>query len=257
MASLEHQLFKKIPLDPSVVDDCKIVNQEKFVSLVEKALADVELPSKEVIVGLNEEKTYLLASASVDDLSGLAPYEPDQLYVAVKETGSQLAAVEKSLVDGYSKVLEALGFKVSGFIPLALSLANLTKEKEMPHLIICMEDDELVFVLVKEGGVVPFSATYPSGHVLESATTVLEFVKEKYQTTDIKKIYVYSEKSSQVTKTLKEAKLLVEELNVDPPEFCKLISLLQFDDPDLIIHPGSSAPRRPTVLAKFISRLRR
>ncbi len=256
LASSERQLFKKIPLETSVVDDCKIINQEGFVALVEKALAEVKLPGREVIVGLNEEKTYLLESVSVNDLSGLAPYEVDQLYIATKglspdggglSPGSQLAAVEKTLVDGYAQALTALGFRVEGFVPLALALANLTKEKEAPHLIVCLEDDELVFVLVKEGGGVPFSATYPAEHVLESTTAVLEFVREKYQTTDIKKIYVCGEKSDQVAKTLKEAKLLVEELKADPPEFCKLISLLQFDDRELTIHPESVAPKRPKL----------
>ena len=268
IAAPERNLFKKITLEPSVVDDCQIADQEKFVALVEKELANVELPSREVIVGLNEEKTYLLEGASVDDLSGLAPYEIDQLYVAVKERGSrkglspdggglspggQLAAVEKTLVDGYSQALEALGFKVLGFVPLALALANLTKEQEKPHLIVCLEDDELVFVLVKESGVVPFSATYPSEHILESTTAVLEFVKEKYQTTDVKKIYICGEKSGEVSTTLKEAKLLVEESKIDPSEFCKLVSLLGFEDPDLTIRSGSAAPDL-SVLAKFISR---
>ncbi len=249
LALPESQLFKKISLDPSVVDDCKIIDQEKFVALVEKALADVELPSKEIIIGLNEEKTYLLESASVEDLSGLAPYEPDQLYTVVKDR--QIVAVEKALVDSYSSALSALGFEVRGFVPLALSLANLTKEKEAPHLIVCLEDEELVFVLVKEGGAVPFSATYPAKHILEATIAVLEFVKEKYQTTDIKKVYVCGEKSDQVAKTLKEAKLLVEELKIDPPEFCKLVSLLQFDDRELVIRPGvvskTGLPRLPTL----------
>ncbi len=245
LASLECQLFKKIPLGSSIVDDCEITNQEDFVVLVEKSLAEVELPEREIVVGLNEEKTYLLEGASVGDLSGLAPYEPDQLYIIQNPKTPQIAAVEKALVDGYAQALEGLGFRVEGFVPLALSLAGLTKEKETPHLIVCLEDDELVFVLVKEGGVVPFSATYPAEHILESTTAVLEFVKAKYQTTDIKKLYVCGEKSDQVVKTLKEAKLLVEDLKVGPPEFCKLISLLQFNDPDLTIRPGESpAPKR-------------
>jgi len=243
LASPGRQLFKKIPLNLSVVDDCEITNQKDFGALVEKALTEVELPGREVIVGLNEEKTYLLESASVEDLSGLAPCEPDQLYIAQNPKAPQIVAVEKTLVDGHARALTALGFRVEGFVPLALALAGLTKEKETPHLIVCLEDDELVFVLVKEGGAVPFSATYPAANILESTTAVLEFVKEKYQTTDIKKIYVCGEKSGQIAKTLGEAKLLSEELKIDPPEFCKPVSLLQFNNPNLTLRPDSSVAK--------------
>jgi hypothetical protein len=257
IAAPERNFFKKIPLDLSLVDDCIVVNQEKFVELVKKELAEMKMPLRKIRVGLNEEKTYLLKSVSVDDLSGLAPYEIDQLYVAQNPKIPQIVAVEKALVDGYSKTLEGLGFKVEGFIPLALSLANLTKGCEKPHLIVCLEDDELVFVLVKESGAVPFSATYPADSVLKSTTTVLKFVKEKYQTTDIKKIYICGEKSNQIVKTLEGAKLLVEELKVDPPEFCKLLALLRFNDSDLIIHPGPLASRRSNFLGIFAKKVKK
>lgn len=257
IAAPERNLFQKIPLDSSVVDDCKITNQEGFVALVEKSLTGVELPSKEVLVGLNEEKTYLLESASADDLSGLAPYEIDQLYVTQNPKIPQLAAVEKELVDGYLEVLQKLGFKVSGFVPLALTLAGLTKGQEKTHLIVCLEDNELVFVLVKEGGAVPFSATYPADNILESTTAVLEFSKEKYQITDIKKLYVCGEDAERVAEILKKAGLVVEVLDIKPPEFCKPVSLLQLDDQELVIHPGSVAPKylKLPKLPKLFTRL--
>jgi len=179
LALPEQKLFKKIPLSPSV---------EELVASVEKGLAGIELPSNEVIVGLNEGQ---------------------------------------KLTDAHSKTLETLGFKVTGFIPLALSLANLTKGKETPHLIVCLEDDELVFILVKKGGEVVFSATYPAKHILEATTAVLEFSKEKYQTTDIKKLYICGENAKLVAEALKKAGLMVEISNLEPSNFIKPLSLLQ------------------------------
>lgn len=205
LVSLEQRLFKKIPLSPSVIADYKITDQKGFVTLVEKALVGIELPSNEVVVGLNEGE---------------------------------------GLADNYSQALEALGFKVRSFVPLALSLANLTHEKETPHLIVCMEDDELVFVLVNEGGKVIFSATYPTEHILEATTAVLEFAKEKHQTTNIKKLYVCGENTKQVAEELKKAGLLVEIIDIKPSEFVKPVSLLQLKDGGLVIRPEEDGQRK-------------
>ena len=262
IASPRDKFFEKITLDSPIARDYKIIDQGSFAAILKKAFAKKKSLSKEVVVGLNEEKTHLLelevspaAKESIPELVKKAlretvPYKPSELYVAVKvicETHKrkvlQVVAVEKSLVESYRKAVKAAGLEIKGFVPLALSLANITAQKEKPHLVVCLEDNELVFVLVSENGAVPFSSTYalPSSpkklgdFILEATTAVVEFGKDKYGAKNIRKIYICGENSKQVAKPLKKAGLVVEDLKISPVEFAKPISLLTFDDKELML----------------------
>ena len=276
IASPGDRFFEKIPLDSPIARDYKIIDHGSFAAILKKAFTKKKLLSKEVVVGLNEEKTHLLelevSSTSKKNVSELvkktlretAPYKSSELYVAVKvlcETQKrkvlQVAAVEKDLIDSYRKAIKAAGLEIKGFVPLALSLANVTAQKEKPHLVVCLEDNELVFVLVSEDGAVPFSSTYtlPSSprklgdFILEATTAVIEFGKDRHGAKDIRKIYVCGEKSKQVARPLEKAGLAVEDLKISPVEFAKPVSLLTFDDEELMLgRQGLEALK--TVLSK-------
>lgn len=274
IAAPARNLFQKIPLDSSLVDDCVIVNPEALAAKIKEVLKEANIADHDAVVGLNEERTYLkeifvpaaekeIEPFIVEKLSELIPFDEQEVVYTYKllardKRGKilQVTAVEKRLLESYTQTFGLAGLSLVGLVPLALSLANIVPDADQPDLVICLEDNELVYILVSSYGGVSFSATYTLEKDIKDSKSafvrwtneVLQFSGERVAARDITKIFVCGENEELIREYLGEIKLMAESLVIDEnPEFVKAVSLLHFDDPDLTIRPNSLAPKHPKL----------
>jgi len=247
--------LETIEFSPEVVKDSKIINIEEFSTKLKEKINTKKWGGKKVAVGLNEENTFqadaVVEKDSKDYLAKVneavtknIPHKPEDLYITTKIVSEdngfqrvQIAAVEKSFLDGFSKALVEAGLKVDYFVPVSLGLASLGGDKEKPQLLVSRDEKEVFYVFVSEDGLVQFSATYPAADVLKSTEEVVKYLSEKYPEHPVRKTLVYGFKAAETAKSLKQNGLVVEELTLKSKQYPFMELISKFSDAKLIFMP--------------------
>lgn len=138
--------YARIVLEKGIVEDGKIINQEKFKEKVKELLANArpKIKTKRVIISLPESKTFFKIFKFSNDFKGeelkeavkkkafrTIPLNPQDIYFdfkVISETDSEkevfYVAVSKEIVDNYLEIFKDIGLEITVLDIEAGSLAR-------------------------------------------------------------------------------------------------------------------------------------
>lgn len=187
-----HVLAKK-QISHDILDDSTILNTEAFAKELKTFLGEIKPPLRTnlVLVGINEEKTFLkvvsLPTETKDVPEALSWKLEEEFFLKKEDTyfsfhelrpnTYQLVAVEKRLLGGYLDALEASNLVIVGCFPTVLPLIRLLAEPEAAIMLVTLEDNELVFLLMRSGEVLFSSTNRLEKTIQESKSEFLEMTE--------------------------------------------------------------------------------